>query len=222
MSVFHQREIEKNDRQKEREEQKKGDSGQNKAPVYKNHLLDVKCASMRLRESDWKTERERKETERKIKWRKERKRGRGTKGLGFPCLSLLQSNQGNDAGTGDDTTQTGMHHQSNAVAPSHHPVFFKSPTAARLRRSLPCFLLFFGQVPPLSQSHSFPVLPSLSSFPQPIISFSRPLFLHHYTHLSFITSAFCRTTSCKWIVYVCVCACVCTVCVSVCVYLVLH
>lgn len=75
-----------------------------------------------------------KASKRKIRRRRERKRRRRMKGLGFPRRSLLQSNHGNDAGTGNDTTST-----VQCNCPSHHPAFHKPPTAARLHHSLLCF-----------------------------------------------------------------------------------
>lgn len=100
---------------------KRGTRGKTMYLFTRISYYDLKCVSVRLMDSNWEKERQReiKNTERKIRWRRERKRGRGKKGLGFPCRSLLQSNQGNDAGTGDDTTHICIHNHSHTQQLAH-------------------------------------------------------------------------------------------------------
>lgn len=166
----------------------------------------MKCETeRRLRDSDW--EKEKNETE-KIKWRGKRKRGRGKKRLGFPCLSLLQSNQGNDAGTGDDThmcIHSHLHmHAHKAIAPDHHLTFRKTPTAARLHHSLLCFLLLHISLC-LIYYLTFPLFSSLSVFLPIFYSFS---IFPYITTFIYLSSA---QTSMKPLLVngLCVCACLC-------------
>lgn len=164
-----------------------------RTPIYKKHLLwceMCECERLRLRER----QKEKKQTERKIKWRRERKRGRGKTGLGFPCLSLLQSNQGNDAGTGDDATvHTHMHtqplyliHTVQRNCPEPSPSISQTAYGCSTASLSPLLSpsLWASSLTSVSLSHSVSFFSSPNLLP---LLFLPSLSLHHCIHLFFIS-----------------------------------